>query len=415
MTRLHVIVTTTTIGLLLGGCGGVTHKDVEPTSINMVESELPESQLLDVGILTFNLGTTSEVTQEDEGIFPVIRNAESRYFPVHLKNTMQKTGYWGAVRVIPKRTDAVDVLVTGEILTSDGETLEVRIDAYDSTARRWFSHVYEGELEVESYDQHARGDHDPFQDLYNAIANDLARYKASLDASEVQNIRRVSELRFAAWLAPDAFRPYLTEDEDGIWHVNRMPARDDPMLTRVLQIREREYMLIDTVTAHYEHFYADMWDPYVGWRKSRVEEVNAKRELQRKAWTRKILGGALIAGAIAVDILAGGNNTASIRNVMLIGGAVAMKSGFDLAGQTEIHEDAIRELGVSFESEVKPLVVEVGGETVELTGSAETQYGNWRRLLKSIYFTETGLGPVEVKKPAAPGGGAGTAETTPAY
>ena len=145
-----------------------------------------------------------------------------------------------------------------------------------------------------------------------------------------------------------------------------------------------------------------MWDPYVGWRKSRSEEMAALREVERKALTRKILGGALIAGAIALDILGGGNNTATLRNVMLVGGAMSVKSGIDLGGQAEIHEDAIRELGVSFESEVKPLVVDVDGETVELTGSAEVQYADWRRLLKSIYFTETGLGEVNVnlEKPA---------------
>jgi hypothetical protein len=201
-------------------------------------------------------------------------------------------------------------------------------------------------------------------------------------------------LRFAAWLAPDVFGPYLMEDEDGIWTVKRLPASDDPMLRRVLNIREREYMLIDTLTAHYEVFYANMWDPYVGWRKSRSEEMAALREVENKALTRKILGGALIAGA----------NTATLRNVMLVGGAMSVKSGIDLGGQAEIHEDAIRELGLSFESEVKPLVVEVDGETVELTGSAEVQYADWRRLLKSIYFTETGLGEINVKmeKPAEP-------------
>ena len=50
------------------------------------------------------------------------------------------------------------------------------------------------------------------------------------------------------------------------------------------------------------------------------------------------------------------------------------------------------------------MFVDVDGETVELTGSAEVQYADWRRLLKSIYFTETGLGEINVKmeKPAEP-------------
>jgi hypothetical protein len=388
--------------VLLGACSGVTHKDIEPTGIDMADHELAESALLDVSIETFNPGTDAVDRDDKQGVFPEIRKSEARYIPVHLKNTMQRTGYWGAVRVIPNSTAAADVLVTGKILRSDGETLELAIDAHDATGRRWFSHVYEASTESAEYKNHRRGEDDPFQDLYNTIANDLAKHKASLTTADFKDIRQVSELKFAAWLAPDVFTPYLMEDEDGIWHVKSLPANDDPMLRRVLNIREREYMLVDTLTGHYDVFYATMWDPYVSWRKSRSEEMEALREVEDKAFWRKVGGGALIAGAIALDILGGGNNTASLRNVMLVGGAMAVKSGFDLGGQAEIHEDAIRELGVSFESEVKPLVVEVDGQTVELTGSAETQYADWRRLLKSIYFTETGLGEVNVNmdKPA---------------
>ena len=387
---------------LLGACSGAQHKDVEPTSISMAEKELAESDLLDVGIEIFDPGTPGEEVDEEKAVFPEIRKAESRYIPVHLKNTMQRTGHWGAVRVVPGRTEATDVVVTGKILRSDGETLELAIDARDATGRHWFSHIYEASKEAGEYKSYRRGEEDVFQDLYNTIANDLAKHKASLTAEDFRNIRQVSELRFAAWLAPDVFGPYLMEDEDGIWQVKRLPASDDPMLRRVLNIREREYMLIDTLMGHYDLFYADMWDPYVGWRKSRSEEMAALREVESKALTRKILGGVLIAGAIAVDILGGGNNTAALRNVMLAGGAMSIKSGIDLGGQAEIHEDAIRELGLSFESEVKPLIVDVDGETVELTGSAEVQYADWRRLLKSIYFTETGLGEVNIimEKPA---------------
>lgn len=383
---------------LLGACSGVEHKDVEPTSIDMADNELAESALLDVGIETFNPGIDDA---EQEDVLPEIRKSEARFIPVHLKNTMQRTGYWGAVRVIPTSNEANDVLVTGKILRSDGQTLELAIDAHDATGRHWFSHVYEASTQASDYKNHRRGENDPFQDLYNTIANDLAKHKASLTSADYKKIRQVSELRFAAWLVPDVYAPYLMKDADGIWHVKRLPARDDPMLARVLTIREREYMLVDTLTSQYELFYANMWDPYESWRKSRCEEMEALDEVENKALWRKIGGGALIAGAIALDLLGGGNNTATLRNAMLVGGAIAVKSGIDLGGQAEIHEDAIRELGVSFESEVKPLVVEVDGQTVELTGSAETQYAKWRRLLKSIYFTETGLGEVTVNQPAA--------------
>ncbi len=37
--------------------------------------------------------------------------------------------------------------------------------------------------------------------------------------------------------------------------------------------------------------------------------------------------------------------------------------------------------------------MEVVGETVRLTGSAEEQYQKWREMLRDIYAAETGLPP----------------------
>ena len=37
------------------------------------------------------------------------------------------------------------------------------------------------------------------------------------------------------------------------------------------------------------------------------------------------------------------------------------------------------------------LVVDIEGQTAELTGSAEEQFIKWRELLREIYSTETGL------------------------
>ena len=77
---------------------------------------------------------------------------------------------------------------------------------------------------------------------------------------------------------------------------------------------------------------------------------------------------------------------------MIVGGAYAVKTGFDKDSEATIHQDAVEELGQSFAAETQPMVVEVEGETHELTGSAETQYRQWRALLKRIYAAETGLG-----------------------
>jgi hypothetical protein len=42
--------------------------------------------------------------------------------------------------------------------------------------------------------------------------------------------------------------------------------------------------------------------------------------------------------------------------------------------------------------------VELEGQTVTLSGSAEAQYEEWRRLLKDIYAAETGFASSETRR-----------------
>jgi hypothetical protein len=58
--------------------------------------------------------------------------------------------------------------------------------------------------------------------------------------------------------------------------------------------------------------------------------------------------------------------------------------------EAEINKAALEELGVSFAAEVEPTVLKVEGETIELTGSAEAKYEQWREVLGKLYQVETG-------------------------
>jgi len=366
-----------------------------PEPLNRISEELAEDQLLDVWIELFQTAALPEDEDEALGLSEDIRDAEARFIPVYLRNTMEKTGYWGAVRVVPRSTAGAEVLVQGTILASDGESLALEITALDATGRRWFSRTYERTLPEDAYRLDvSAGDAGVFDALYNTIANDLSRYRQRLSQREVRGIRQLAELRFAVDLAPAVFAEYLQRRDDGRYALLRLPAVDDPMYHRVQQIRERDFLLIDTLNGHYTNFFREMEIPYDGWRKARGEEVAALRRVEREATTRKVLGFAAIAGAIAIGAM--GNrgtrvSTSTLRDVMVLGGAYAIKTGFDKDSETGIHRDAIEELGASFASEARPLVVEVEGQTHELTGSAEVQYAKWRELLHAIYVSETGF------------------------
>jgi hypothetical protein len=48
------------------------------------------------------------------------------------------------------------------------------------------------------------------------------------------------------------------------------------------------------------------------------------------------------------------------------------------------------------------MVVDVDGRTLQLKGSAEEQYAEWRQLLKQLYENETGLPATTGPASAAP-------------
>jgi len=395
----------TTIYRLLGGLALVLLAACSTTSVQRdvngdvglqkAQTEIAEAQLLDVWIELFDPGQLPDDEEKASGLSMDIRHAEARYIPHHLRDTMEKTGYWGAVRVVPIATAGGELLVRGTILASDGEHLELNIIALDASGRQWFNANYEAQATLDDYRAAEPARSEVFQSLYNTIANDLARSRESLKADDIVTIRRVAALRFAADLAPDAFAGYLqgSDDESG-YTIMRLPAMDDPMYRRVNAIRERDFLLIDTLNGHFDNLYREMQEPYFQWRMTRTREATSLREIKADATKRKLLGAAAIVGAIAIEVL--GNNstrvqTGTLRDVMVVGGAYAIKTGFDKDSETTIHRDAIKELGESFAAETRPLVVEVEGEIVELTGSAEVQYAKWRALLKRIYASETGL------------------------
>ncbi len=103
--------------------------------------ELESSELLDVAIVVFDSVELTDSEINDLGLSKEIRQAEERYIPIHLKYTMQRTGQWGAVRVVPAESSA-QVQVKGTIIHSDGEQLVVEIKAFDARGVKWFEKTY---------------------------------------------------------------------------------------------------------------------------------------------------------------------------------------------------------------------------------------------------------------------------------
>ena len=379
------------IYLLLSGCA-TYQANVGPTPIMRAQKEIPEDQLMDVGIYTFTSEEISEKEAEDEGTSNEIRKAEGHFMPYHLKNTLHQSSHWGAVRVIPAETDSMDLFVKGQIKESNGEHLTLEIEVIDATGRRWFTKKYKKEATPTSYTGNRPAEKDAYQDLYNLIANDMADFRKKLTPEDINKIRTTAKLKFAEDFAPDAFDGYLAEGKKNQTEIKRLPADGDPMMARLLKIREREYMYVDTLNEQYDAFYNEMWPSYENWRQLNMTERKAMREIKRKALTRQLLGALLVAAAIAAGSSDSSAGTA-VQTGMILAGTQVIISGFNISKEAEINEAAIQELSESFGGEMQPVVMEFEGKQYELTGSAEEQFNQWRALLRKIYYVETGFEP----------------------
>ena len=369
----------------------------------VAQGEVPEARLVDVAIDLFSPGVsdTPPSPMLQQGIRSAVRKSEARYVPIHLRNTLQSTGQWGAVRVVPGGASWAELLVTGRIEKSNGKDLEIEISARDAAGRVWLERTYKQGADTSAYAKDRPLDgRDPFQALYNRIANDLLRERDRRKPKELAAAREVAALRFAAEMSANPYATYLATDRKGRSSVLRLPAADDPMILRISAIRERDHMFVDTLNEFYNDFYARMDRPYDDWRAYSYEEQKALDSVNRGSLLMKILGGIAVLGGILMDPRDGDYGT---KDVLILGGIAAINAGFEKGKDAGIHKAALSELADSFEGELTPLLVDVDGKVVQLTGSAEVQFNKWRELLHQIAATDAPL-PADINVlPMAPG------------
>ena len=85
----------------LNACATYSAHEVGPTAIHQAKEQIPEAALMDVGIEVFQSTELSKEEATEEGTTSEIGKAEGHYIPYHLKNTLQRSSHWGAVRMIP--------------------------------------------------------------------------------------------------------------------------------------------------------------------------------------------------------------------------------------------------------------------------------------------------------------------------
>lgn len=381
---------------LLGAC--TTREYVAPDiDLASAPEEVPEVRLLDIGIIEFDSGLPENEDDIPDEVYPDIRRAEARYFPYHLRTTLQSTGHFGAVRVIPNVSVVTDLYVGGEVRHSDGNKVQLEMWASDASGKRWFSSKYNARTDRNDYSRSRDRSLDPYQNVFNEFANDLFDAMQEFTDEEITEMRTVSRMRFYAEMAPSVFGDYIETTRRGNVEVVRLPNDTDPMVDRLDRIRERDALFLDTLNEHYANFYYGIALPYADWREASREAELEYQRLRRSAILRGLAGVAMVAAATEMSRGDAGDSgterrtRSTLKNYAIMGGLEVFASGFGRLAEARLQRQSIAELSESFGQEAAPMIVDVQGQTRRLTGTAAAQYDQWRELLREINERETGF------------------------
>ncbi len=329
---------------------------VRHTELKTNQETLPDRDRLDVSIAI--LGTNlpkKERSKQRSGIFPWVRKTEALAIPVQLMETLQASNHWGAVHVVPGISYSAEIQITGKIIKAHGLKQVLVIEVRDSTGKRWFrkrfSQICDRTLPMDEW----------FQPLYNRIANTMLKARQKLERTHLESIPRVASLRFAKEFVPIAYRDYLEVSYDGrnYYHrLNKLPSKDDPLIALLDEIRARDQMLLEALSASFQDY--------------RTRTLSAYHQWQMSSYR---------------------NREPHVRSGVTSGRS--MFYGFNWNSRHIVNRLSYR---------IEPLLLELKGQTSQLTSSAEDQYATWRKLLAEIFAEESGLHTLkEETKSGAPG------------
>ena len=324
------------------------------------------------------------------GIWPEVRNTEAKLFALRLRDSLQASRAFGAVRVTPTDDAIGDLYVNGKILKSNSEDVELEIRVTDISRANWYRSPKKFKYRVSEYDltNPRTKDRDPYAPIYQRITDDIIALLARRKEKELLKLQQVSALVLARSYSEETFGQYVRESRGKVRVLN-FPADNDPQYLRAQQLRAREEIFVDELQNHYNGFAADVGESYLSWQRDSHPEAKEYRETRAKARRQRGLG---VASAVASVVLATQAGDSGLgRTGAILGGVAAgglIYQSFRTNADSRIHLDQLKENGQTLDLELAPKNIEFEGKTVELTGTAAEQFQQHREYLQQWYADE---------------------------
>jgi len=335
--------------------------------------------LLEVIIPVFDPGLP-ESEEDAKEVWPELRRAEANRFALKMKEALEATGKFGAVRVTPDGTATGDLYILGRIEASNGQEVAMEIEVVDISGKRWLEKSFEHEVSPEFHrDQRNKG-MDPYDPLFEKAAVKIVEELNDHSLKELEDLQYIADLRFGTNFSEETFMQYM-ETKRNTFSLVSKPSDNDPMLARVKAIRVRDQLFIDSLQDNYASFSGQMNESYLMWQEQSLFETQAARAAKRKSMGQA-LGGVILIGLAVLAGVSGSNSNstgasaAGATGAILGGlaGASLLSKSFKTSEEAKVHRDALNELGQSIDMELSPRVIAFEKQSVELTGDARENF-----------------------------------------
>ena len=308
-----------------------------------------ETRAIDATVLLFDDGLSS-VVPGDAPVFPAVRRVETVLLSYTLSNRLRASDAFRIVRLAARPDDLTELTVTGQILLADGERIVVDVAARDSLGQLWVSRQFESAMPDTAA-------------MIEELATSIEAAAAALDEGTIERLRETALLRYGRRLAPTAFGDYFDEDADGNLVLRRLPSKDDPMVQRLLRVREARFLVSDVIDEKFTELGTDITDVYALWGQYLEKNRDYQAENRRRA-----------------------EDTPGLYDT---GTFEAYKRVYDVY---KWHRQTVQEqdrLAVAFGNEVNPKLERMQERVDELLTWIDSKNAEWYRLLEALFDVET--------------------------
>lgn len=321
-------------------------------------------------------------TKDKSGVWPEVRRAEANRFALMMKQALERSNAFGAVRVTPDDSGFGDLYVHGKIIKANGEDIQLEIFVNDirGQKKKWLKKKFKYRVQGSFHKSIRTKGTDAYKPIFDMIALKIVKKLSRKKAKELNKLPAITQMRFANMFGPEYFGKY-TKVRGGVYRLVSLPSDNDPVYDKIRTMRIQEQLFVDGLQPHYEGFSDNMNPHYFAWQKHALPIAKEKRKASNAATWKTLLA----VGAVAAGV-ASGDSTLTKIGVGAAGVLVFTSIG-DYRAKNESSK-VLDEMGETLNLDMSVQVVEFEGVQTQLEGDAVEQFYGYRKHLMAIYEKE---------------------------